>query len=78
MAERIIRASTDVFAEINEERKRQGLNWKELTAKTGVSWGTIHNWKKRRGAMVNCVAELLDQMGLEMVIRAKGENEHDS
>ena len=41
MAEQVVKSARDVFAAVNAERQRQGLPWKELSAKTGLAWETM-------------------------------------
>ncbi|MBR3105855.1 MAG: hypothetical protein IKH30_01575 [Clostridia bacterium] len=69
----VIQSARSVFAAVNAEREQQGLYWKELSAKCGVAWETMKGWNSRSGARVDCIVDALDALGLELVIRRKGE-----
>ena len=73
MAEQVVKSAQSVYAAVNAERKRQRLMWKELSAKCGLDWHTLKGWNFRAGARLDCIVEALDALGLELVIRRKGE-----
>ena len=75
MSEQVVKSAHSVYAAVNAERKRQSLLWKELSAKCGLAWETMKGWNSRSGARVDCIVDALDALGLEMVIRRKGETE---
>ena len=78
MMEQTIRSAKDVVAVVNAEREQQGLYWKELSAKCGLPWETMKGWNYRSGARLDCIVDALDALGMEMVIRRKGDGENDS
>ena len=71
MPETRVETARDVYAAVNGERKRKGMYWKEITEKTRVAWETMKGWNLRDGARIDCICEVLDALGLEMVIREK-------
>ena len=74
----IVRSARSVYAAVNAERKRQGLLWKEISAKCGVAFETMKGWSIRPGARIDCIVDVLDALGLELVIRRKGAGDYDS
>tara|TARA_R110000868_G_scaffold181686_1_gene422658 strand:+ start:1261 stop:1458 length:198 start_codon:yes stop_codon:yes gene_type:complete len=57
---------------IEELQKEQGIRWKELSRQSGVSVGTIHNWKQRRGSpSMDSVEQVLEVLGYELEVIKK-------
>lgn len=36
----------ELISEVESGREELGMSWKDIAAKCGVAWQTVHNWKK--------------------------------
>lgn len=73
-----IKNARSVYEAVNAERKRQKLTWKQISEQCAVAFETMKGWSGRPGARLDCIVDVLDALGLELIIRRKGDGENDS
>ena len=65
----IIHNCQDVKRAINERRKEKGLQWRDLSEKSGVNVGTMKNWDTQKGIRLDTMLPVLWALDMELAAR---------
>lgn len=71
--ERVILESGDAVQAIRDTKWQNHAKWADIEKLSGVRAHTINRWNHKKGIMLWALLAVLDALGLEMVIRSKGQ-----